>query len=254
MMLKFFRRLRRHFVLNKSISSYILYAIGEIILVMIGILLALQVNNWNEERINRDEEERLLTDLRSEVLKNLVTLKDCIMNLEYSQTYADSLRMEVGPEKSYRTITKINEWIGKGIGDTKTCEIETNVLQSIKSSGNLNLIRSNEIKSAIGKWTSILQNWEKEKENWEQEFSNITGPYTMKYVSWDDIDHLFNPNDPKAPKSKFTVDPRHMLLNPEFSNVLGFHYWRQNNVRTRLDRLKSQTEQLSQLLHNELRL
>ncbi|MBL4604901.1 MAG: hypothetical protein JKY02_04355 [Flavobacteriaceae bacterium] len=31
-------------------SSYLLYAIGEITLVMVGILLALQVNNWNEIR------------------------------------------------------------------------------------------------------------------------------------------------------------------------------------------------------------
>lgn len=33
-----------------KISSYLLYALGEIFLVMIGILLALQVNNWNQKR------------------------------------------------------------------------------------------------------------------------------------------------------------------------------------------------------------
>ncbi len=35
---------------KNKVSSYILYALGEILLVMIGILLALQVNNWNERR------------------------------------------------------------------------------------------------------------------------------------------------------------------------------------------------------------
>jgi hypothetical protein len=29
-------------------SNYLIYAIGEILLVVIGILIALQINNWNE--------------------------------------------------------------------------------------------------------------------------------------------------------------------------------------------------------------
>jgi len=33
-------------------SKYLLYAIGEIVLVVIGILIALSINNWNEK--NKD--------------------------------------------------------------------------------------------------------------------------------------------------------------------------------------------------------
>lgn len=36
--------------MDKRVSKYMLYAIGEIILVVIGILIALQINNWNESR------------------------------------------------------------------------------------------------------------------------------------------------------------------------------------------------------------
>ena len=32
-----------------KVETYLLYTIGEILLVMIGILLTLQVNNWNSE-------------------------------------------------------------------------------------------------------------------------------------------------------------------------------------------------------------
>ena len=48
-MINVFRKIRKKFFSNK-VSSYLLYAIGEIALVMIGILLALYVNNLNEER------------------------------------------------------------------------------------------------------------------------------------------------------------------------------------------------------------
>lgn len=49
-MLKIFRKARQKLLQENKISSYLIYAIGEIALVMIGILLALQVNNWNEVR------------------------------------------------------------------------------------------------------------------------------------------------------------------------------------------------------------
>lgn len=48
-MISVFRKIRKKFFSNK-VSSYLVYAIGEIALVMIGILLALYVNNWNENR------------------------------------------------------------------------------------------------------------------------------------------------------------------------------------------------------------
>lgn len=59
-MIKFFRHIRQRMIkenpshakasVNKRVSKYLLYAIGEIVLVVIGILIALQINNWNEER------------------------------------------------------------------------------------------------------------------------------------------------------------------------------------------------------------
>jgi len=68
-MLRFFRQLRKdHFMSNKS-RNYILYALGEILLVMIGILLALQVNNWNEER----KEQKLSQDILGQIASKMET-------------------------------------------------------------------------------------------------------------------------------------------------------------------------------------
>ena len=49
-MIKFFRKIRQQLLVENKFSKYLLYAIGEIILVVIGILIALQINNWNEVR------------------------------------------------------------------------------------------------------------------------------------------------------------------------------------------------------------
>lgn len=48
-MMKFFRRIRHRLLNANKLGNYLLYAIGEIVLVVIGILIAIQINNWNEK-------------------------------------------------------------------------------------------------------------------------------------------------------------------------------------------------------------
>ncbi len=44
-------------------KNYILYAIGEIVLIVLGILIALQISNWNDEK----KEEKLAKEMLSEI-------------------------------------------------------------------------------------------------------------------------------------------------------------------------------------------
>jgi len=62
-MLTFFRRIRKEIIGSGGARKYVLYAIGEVLLVMVGILLALQVNNWNEWRKNRMKEISALHEI-----------------------------------------------------------------------------------------------------------------------------------------------------------------------------------------------
>jgi hypothetical protein len=43
-MIKVFRKIRQKMLTENKFGKYLLYAIGEIILVVIGILIALQIN------------------------------------------------------------------------------------------------------------------------------------------------------------------------------------------------------------------
>ncbi|MCO5726037.1 DUF6090 family protein [Robiginitalea marina] len=69
-MLRFFRTLRQRLLAENKVSRYLLYAVGEIVLVVIGILIALQINTWNEARENSRAEHTfyraLLVDLESD--------------------------------------------------------------------------------------------------------------------------------------------------------------------------------------------
>jgi hypothetical protein len=70
-MIKFFRRIRQNLLIEGKTTSYLKYAIGEIVLVVIGILIALQINNWNEQQKNNKLEKeyycRLLEDAQQDL-------------------------------------------------------------------------------------------------------------------------------------------------------------------------------------------
>ena len=64
-MLRFFRQIRQRLLTDNKFSKYLLYAVGEILLVVIGILIALQINNWNEERKDGIVELDILNELKT---------------------------------------------------------------------------------------------------------------------------------------------------------------------------------------------
>jgi len=71
-MIKFFRKIRQRMLTENKISKYLIYAIGEIVLVVIGILIALQINNWNAEQKIEKEEIGILNNL----LESLYSAKE----------------------------------------------------------------------------------------------------------------------------------------------------------------------------------
>ena len=82
-MIKFFRKIRQKMLTENKFSKYLLYAIGEIILVVIGILIALQINNWNEDKKNRELEKYMLENLVENLEQNCDRLKSRIQSISF---------------------------------------------------------------------------------------------------------------------------------------------------------------------------
>jgi hypothetical protein len=85
-MIKFLRKIRQKMLVENKFSKYLLYAIGEIILVVIGILIALSINNWNENRKKITVEIHVLKDIKSDLQENIINLEEGIIQLGASKT------------------------------------------------------------------------------------------------------------------------------------------------------------------------
>jgi hypothetical protein len=65
-MFRFLRQIRQRLLTDNKFSKYLLYAIGEILLVVIGILIALQVDNWNKKNEDDRRATQILLALQNE--------------------------------------------------------------------------------------------------------------------------------------------------------------------------------------------
>lgn len=117
-MIKFFSKIRQRLLTENKITKYLIYAIGEIILVVIGILIALQINNRNEakkiELIINSLFEDVMDELsinikRTDSLARFYEKKDSVfyLILVNKLTYDDYAKNEI-PELSNFTTYKNN--------------------------------------------------------------------------------------------------------------------------------------------------
>jgi len=147
-MIKFFRRIRQKSLSENKISKYILYAIGEIVLVVIGILIALQINNWNENRKDRLAENIALTNLKLDIEEGIkalqvhlksqeIWIEDCVEILKH----LEDEKGLIGQDTFFRQINDL--LIRSTSGQSKT------TYETLKSTGKLDLIKNEELKKNI---------------------------------------------------------------------------------------------------------
>ena len=146
-MIKFFRRIRQNMIKDNKVTKYILYALGEIVLVVIGILIALNINNKNEQNKLRTQELHYLKNIKTDLQMNIIHLDDYISTRETAIKSANII---------------LEHYEGKPVTDLEAFSIHTiniytwrkffqinNTFQELTNSGNLALISNDSIKSIL---------------------------------------------------------------------------------------------------------
>ncbi len=135
-MIKFFRRIRQRLLSESKFSKYLLYAIGEIVLVVIGILIALQINNWNEAKNINEAKTKTLQHIKKEILSNQKFIESVDA---YHEMVRDTLK-KIKPPKTEEELTKaLSFWRGFGITRLRNSAFETAVQSGTTKEFDINL-------------------------------------------------------------------------------------------------------------------
>ncbi|MCF7560143.1 DUF6090 family protein [Sabulilitoribacter multivorans] len=155
-MLKFFRKIRQRLLTENKFSKYLIYAIGEIVLVVIGILIALQINNWNENRINENNETIILETLQEEFLENKKRYSETIKQQSYVIKYCKSLIECLELKDSEYKRDSIGDFIHFGALNYFRAEPLVGSYQSMLGSGDLKLLKNEGLKAKLASFSAEI--------------------------------------------------------------------------------------------------
>ena len=189
-MIKFFRNIRQKLLSENKFSKYLIYAVGEIILVVIGILMALQINNWNTDSERRDEESILLKALKEDFLENRKRLHETITYqkgmLDYSNSFIKLITSKTNKTVSTDSILKLKAY---GANSWYRAELVNSTFKTIISSGKSDIIQNrNLIKKLVEFSTDLESGFEDDYESKESLvfINTIAYPFELDFMSEED--------------------------------------------------------------------
>ena len=128
---------------NGRFSRYLLYALGEIILIVVGILIALQFNKWQEWQLERAKEEAVYRSVRQQSLddrKELVEVKK--YNFDRHRAYLRANQIISGREMEKMDSLAMFTML---LAEYSDFHRDASIFDNLAASGQLGLITNAEI-------------------------------------------------------------------------------------------------------------
>jgi hypothetical protein len=246
-MIKFFRKIRQGLIAESKFSKYLLYAIGEIVLVVIGILIALQLNLNSENRKLDAERKGYYHQLLDDLNKDKAYIEETIATLDsfrldydnYKETFKEP---NLNPDQVFANIFSL-EFTSRMI------EFNSSTIETLENTGDIKLLAPNlrnklaDYKRSQELTVKVSSSNDDTKSNILQEASLIIGSTTLP-------DRLSNQPDLTE------------YLDPEFNYPKLFlimeavHAWKkasEDNTLESLHDLLNENNELQALINEELK-
>ncbi|WP_435624247.1 hypothetical protein [Flagellimonas sp.] len=147
-MIKFFRKIRQKLLSENKFSQYLVYAVGEIILVVIGILIAIKINAYNTQQDDiatiKSQLENVALELESNIalLEETIKKSEGIINSSKALATIISLQEEVSSQR-------LSEIIGESFAPVLNYQPSTVLLNEMILSGSLVNLKNKPLKAML---------------------------------------------------------------------------------------------------------
>ena len=146
-MIKFFRKIRQKLIGEGNLKRYLIYAIGEILLVVIGILIALQINNWNELDKEKATGIEYLLRIHSDLEKDTAYLnKKVSFAKEEQQSYYSYIQSMYDDQSSTEEFIKLTSSV---YWNAENLILENTTYNEITNSGKFSFIDNETLRGQI---------------------------------------------------------------------------------------------------------
>jgi hypothetical protein len=239
---------------ENKFSKYLIYAIGEIVLVVIGILIALQINNNSESRKIRNQELQYLENFKSDLTHTIEELEEFI-NVRNSQIKSAN---NIIAHFKGKPITNVYDFNSDAVNVYTWTRFfqANNTFQELTYSGNLAIISNDSIKNGLLNLESIYK-----KIKYLEDHFRYDAEVNLYNPSYDVLDintmgenylhQISNGNMgslAKLEKSRF----KKMLKDQRQKNGFAFAIIEFSKMNLQLEAMKKLSSDLVRIIDNEM--
>ncbi|MEM7160890.1 MAG: DUF6090 family protein [Bacteroidota bacterium] len=201
-MIKFFRRIRQQLLTDlpagkagNRISKYLLYAIGEIVLVVIGILIALQFNQMREDRIDREKELAYLKEIHLDFVSNKFQLDSLIRHNSRALHSCNRLHLLIAEIKSEGLPEKFQEhpmsdsliYYQRLSFSNMSFNPRNGSVRALINSSSFDLIQNDSLRRCLISWQDVLDDYLEEEQFAMDFLFNEYSPYQLNNYNYEDF-------------------------------------------------------------------
>lgn len=229
---------------KNKVTTYLLYAIGEIVLVVIGILIAVSLNNWNNEKNARAREMVILNNLNEEFSANLKDLETNTLRLD-SLTFSLQRMLEVMHQGPQDLSVPEFEILLEKTFFTPYWASSSVVLDELKNSGGFSQLSDLKLRDMLFEWELNLSRLSEMKSGYD-EYAVQYIYYLTDHGSVRNLDAIGGTIE-GLQKSSIAQNELSLLRDPKFENrVDNFYFLAKGllrNYRQTAERMKVIIEQ-----------
>ena len=188
-MIKFFRKIRQRMLTENlpagrsqagKFSKYLLYAIGEILLVVIGILIAVTINDHNQDRINKKEEISLLKSIKEDFIETKNRAQETIDKQSRVVNYCSRLEAIMFEKNNNVNIDSIGIFISVGALSYWRIEPVNGTYDAIIGSGKISILQNKKLKRLLAEFSAEIK-YGFEDENYCIELTTLLAEKSSEY-------------------------------------------------------------------------
>jgi hypothetical protein len=247
--MKVFRKLRRNLIALGKVKSYLVYALGEIVLIVFGILIAWKIGDLNDIRKNNIVEQKVYVSLHEELNTNLHMLNSLID--QYPQAME---RLEKTLDYVWRDSDQLTEGAKDTIIDVFDREVSLldGAINSIINTTKFEFIESTDLKDLIITYPNKIESFNDRDDKIKKIIANRLKPVLEKYISLVDMLPKENPKFDSIKKYGAKSDYIGLLQDKEYQNSIIDRLMQTEIQYNNAKSLRSKTKILINTLDEEL--
>lgn len=231
---------------ENRVSKYILYALGEILLVVVGILIALQVNNWNSERIVKKDINERYQRIYEELSHTALLMNERIQFIDTVLIAKNTRTLKLLQNGSTDSLAELNNTLS-ALPQVIAINFNLPVSEAFINDGQIARIDNPEIKTKLLNLQNALSFSRILEDYSTQQLHTIIEPFLMKRVNYAQITR-----NPRLIQVNPVSDYNALAADLEFENIVNLKLEVDRDKVSYLRTLIELMSSLEQDIYNEL--